>query len=591
LWAAPPPGAFWRWSTDHEAIEWNHGGTLFLRQEVLAFVRHRLAAGEGLPPLMLLVFTMALVRDRAAAQALVPTVPLPAEDGLWQSVRGSARLRLHLLDAVSFAVRRNSTEFATGVLQALEHELPADHLRERDFRPLPIAVAAEMVVAGLRTLTVDRLEMWASAGVEQMPRVELPQPPVDGSSSLLLGELLHDAEHRGLVGVVRQLQAALRLPHTRLPGDDPPTDGFAGISNRGSLDRLLPSELVHDDDVLTVRIATNEALYRQRELPPHEPRSRRRVMLDDGLRMWGTPRLLGVAVALAIADAPVPVEIVRAVGRSLAPVDLGTRSGLLQQLQQLEFTLDARSAIASFLGAAAAAETTAVHDEPVLVVHRDSLVDADYLAALVAPGPRQRVHLAEVDEGGGFRWLEWTARGLEERAAAVLQLPEFRRRRLTEPPRFCELPVAPLRQPRLRSYGDGPVAIAVVDGELVLVRASGTRHAIEWVERDGGRLRLREALPRPVGGAADETAPFARFLSPSVITGEPLAVAELGERWLVYHDRRGFLHFAPRTEGGAELSLVLEFHGPLAGWCSEARAELSAEQVLARLTQIVEDRT
>ena len=533
---------------------------------------------------------MALLRDRAAAQALVPTVPLPAEDGLWQSVRGSVQLRLHLLDAVSFAARRNSTEFATGVLQALEHELPADHLRERDFRPLPIAVAAAMVVAGLRTLTVDRLEMWASAGVEQVPHVELPQPPVGGGSSVLLGELLHDPEHCGLVGVVRQLQAALRLPHTRLPSDDPPTDGFAGISNRGSLDRLLPSELVHDDDVLAVRIATNEALYTQRELPPYEPRSRRRVLLDDGLRMWGTPRLLGVAVALAIADAPVPVEVVRAVGGGLQPVDLGTRSGLLQQLQQLEFALDARPAIAAFLGAAAAAETTAVHDEPVLVVHRDSLVDADYLAALVAPRPRQRVHLAEVDEGGGFRWLEWTTRGLEERAAAVLQLPEFRRRRLSEPPRFCELPVAPLPRPRLRGSADGPVAIAVVGRELVLVRASGTRHVIEWREHGGGRLLLREAKPQPAGGAADEIEPFARFLSPSVVSGEPRAVAELGEHWLVYDDRRGFLHFAPRREGGAELSLVIDFHGPLTGWCSEARAELGAKELFARLQHILEDR-
>ena len=43
----------------------------------------------------------------------------------------------------------------------------------------------------------------------------------------------------------------------------------------GDFDRLLVSELAHDDLTLSVRIALNEALYLRREAPARDPRPHR----------------------------------------------------------------------------------------------------------------------------------------------------------------------------------------------------------------------------------------------------------------------------------------------------------------------------
>ena len=79
-----------------------------------------------------------------------------------------------------------------------------------------------------------------------------------------------------------------------------PMGGFSDIENRGSLDRLLMSELAYDDLTLAVRIALNEALYLRRETPPTTPSLARSILIDVGIRMWGIPRVFATSVALAL---------------------------------------------------------------------------------------------------------------------------------------------------------------------------------------------------------------------------------------------------------------------------------------------------
>ena len=76
--------------------------------------------------------------------------------------------------------------------------------------------------------------------------------------------------------------------------------GVADITNRGPLDRLLLSELAHDDLTLAARVALNEALYLRREPPMREPPGALGLLLDSGVRLWGIPRVLATAVALAL---------------------------------------------------------------------------------------------------------------------------------------------------------------------------------------------------------------------------------------------------------------------------------------------------
>src|SRR5262249_59432658 len=107
--------------------------------------------------------------------------------------------------------------------------------------------------------------------------------------------------------------------------------GVADITNRGPLDRLLLSELAHDDLTLSVRVALNEALYLRREPPMREPPGTLALLLDCGVRLWGIPRVLATAVALPlIARDKQHSEVVacRARGKQLQPVGLLSRAGM-----------------------------------------------------------------------------------------------------------------------------------------------------------------------------------------------------------------------------------------------------------------------
>lgn len=602
LWASPPLDTFWSWSDDHESIEWDDKTdgerTLLLRAELVAFVQHRVAAGLGLPPLQLVVVLMALLRDRERFARVLSSVELPDTRALWQRVRHAPQLRVHLIDAATWAAKPNSPEFATQVATALAVELPVDHLAPRDFRALPLADAVALLRLGLQAVTEERLALWARTGLAELPEpAALPSPPPrDGRE--LLASLAADPELGGLVGVVRQLQAALRLPSRALRRDEQATDGFVGVGNRGPLDRLLPSELAHDDDVLAVRIATNEALYVQREAPPQRPRARRRILLDDGVRLWGTPRVLGVAVALALqASAPrdLAVEVWRSDDGRLVRIGLGSRDDLVQQLARLDRRLDARAVLQEFwAGAATSTANANEHDEAIVVAHAASFADPGFLGRAEAPRPSQRRHLVTVDEFGACTLVELSAHGTETNARVALRLPTgWAATSGPAPtaapaiaqllPQFCRGPMPCPRPPNCAQHASAFVqAIAVCDGRLV-VRRRGVPQALM---RYGAFVVFDPYAPN-----GREQRPWSPFAPLPVVAGtpskEPVAMAELGARWRVFLDRRGFLHFVPRdSDGSDELSIPLVYGGTrLVGWRLGACADRELWAHLERIAK------
>src|SRR5439155_18569938 len=109
----------------------------------------------------------------------------------------------------------------------------------------------------------------------------------------------------------------IHLPRRLNEAEELPVGGVSDIAPRGPLDRLLLSELAHDDLTLAVRVAMNEALYYRRESPPRTPPRQRHLVLDSGVRLWGLPRLYGTAVALAMTahhDSHLEVQAHRAAG-------------------------------------------------------------------------------------------------------------------------------------------------------------------------------------------------------------------------------------------------------------------------------------
>jgi hypothetical protein len=198
----------------------------------------------------------------------------------------------------------------------------------------------------------------------------------------------------------RELLAAVRLPRRLGMRDELALGGVADITNRGPLDRLLLSELAHDDLTLSVRVALNEALYLRREPPMREPPGALALLLDSGVRLWGTPRVLATAVALAlIARDKQHSEIMawRSCGRQLHPLDLLSRQGLTQHLAALEPNAHAGESLSAF--ASAASENA--QNQSVLITHRDALADPEFRRAL-ADHPASLGFIATVDGAGKF---------------------------------------------------------------------------------------------------------------------------------------------------------------------------------------------
>src|SRR5262249_9146804 len=154
----------------------------------------------------------------------------------------------------------------------------------------------------------------------------------------LIEDLSRDREYGAVARAARELMAAVRLPRRLAQREELAVGGVSDITNRGPLDRLLLSEFAPDDLTLAVPGAPNNALYLRRDPPMREPPGTLAVLLDSGLRVWGIPRVLASAVALALAACDkqhAQALFWRARGKQLLPVDLLSKKGLTEHLGAL----------------------------------------------------------------------------------------------------------------------------------------------------------------------------------------------------------------------------------------------------------------
>jgi len=340
----PPSGSFWAWQDGGQSIAWagvgGPGPTIAFRGELEAIAG--ILAPNGLPPLAALVLLLAATRDTwpaieplihdhvrklgAAGLTAPGGVTLLSVAGRLEKTTIETLRGLNVVAGISSERRRAlgvKIVLAQMVFEKAPPEVPprlaeeiAEELRTANDPGLYVAgesapitplrewaSAMDALKAGLSSVDEESLSLRQRTGLETLPRPAgedlSPSQRVRG----LLAEQIDDPELGGIVRLGRELLAALNLPRTlhRRQSDEPPAGGIADVSNRGPLDRLLVSELAHDDMTLAVRVAVNEALYLKREPPPQEPPQGRLILLDCGIRTWGVPRALTVSVGLALA--------------------------------------------------------------------------------------------------------------------------------------------------------------------------------------------------------------------------------------------------------------------------------------------------
>lgn len=515
-----PPKARWRWEEGANVVVWSDGTTLAFRAE-LQLVLERLAP-SGLPPFPALVFLLAAARgktDLLDASESVPetnrnqlllalrlrqqrelTAKLAALAALPPELLAKPAGKAVLAEAVFERSARRSPEESARIVEGLPYVWDEAVLNQAraDAVPFDATRTASDLASGAGRFTPDSLLLRLRTGLDTLPAAAPSiAVPKEVRVRRLLDALQQDEATSRFARLVRDLTAAIRLPRV-LTEPDETAGGASDIGNRGALDRLLLSELAHDDLTLATRIALNEALYLRREPPAHRPERALALLLDAGIRMWGVPRIMGTAAALSVVahhQGNGAISAWRAKGRSLVPVDLLDKKALETHLEALETELNPVAALPRFISDVEEQGSADV----VVVTHRDIVEDADFHAHL-AQAHFERGFLLLVDRDGSIELhrLPWgTQRPLAEVRIDPAQLMSsgIRRAQPLVATAADDLPAIFRQQPfplRMPVTGKIDHAIAVGEGGVCVTK---DHRLFVWEKPSIGARQLATDLP------------------------------------------------------------------------------------------------
>lgn len=373
-----PSGHFWRWSKWGDAIEFENGITLCFRDELLAYL-NMLASG-GLPKLSSILMVLAACRDDYKTSSLFRSGIVAIADRMGQVLPADAETAMELLDRIHAMPHELRGADRRGFLLRLVLQGPVGQMMpfkteaaaqevwfslkrgelDGHLSNAPAEVAEKeladtlypLIHANDRIPTVEALVNLLRTGLKDTPQpapINMPPPPDDlPEVPSLIEELLEDKRTCGIAHLAQQLIAALNIPMQSRGSNDMPIGGVSDITNKGSLDRLLLSELAQDDMSLMARLANNEALYLRREEPPLKIERERIVIVDSTLRMWGYPKAFAVAAAIACQANHVeqtPLRSFSLGGVQAHPADIASKKGILNLLEQLDGHLDCGEAL------------------------------------------------------------------------------------------------------------------------------------------------------------------------------------------------------------------------------------------------------
>jgi hypothetical protein len=433
----PCKGWPWEWSTDGDAVVWQDGSTIVMREE-LAVLIERLAP-SGVPQIGPLMLLLAGCRGKGIEETVVVQLLRGNPDGkaaplvACRQLSELAAMPRELLSGVPAKTSLVSLVLADAPkLQPRETDAILELLLEgspssawpivrKQYHPRDFTTELRVLHDGLAHLDAGKIAHALRTGVPEPPAAAEVEIPLGERVAALLRQLENDPDYPGLAGLARDVMAAVTLPRALPQPDHDSPGGFADIGNRGQLHRLLLSELAHDDDTLAARIALGEALYLRREPAAIPPPATLALLIDAGLRMWGVPRIFGAAVALAcLAKAPATQSAVafRAHGELAEPVTLDTKEGLSAHLAALDTTLNPAAAIAAVAANLGPADGQL---DIIVITHPLALHDLEFNAACSA----QRgagIRAATVDREGAFALHLRTPGGWQPLAEARLNL-------------------------------------------------------------------------------------------------------------------------------------------------------------------------
>lgn len=445
----PNRPTFWRWSGNCCAeIEFSSIGSILIFRSELKLILEGLAE-DGWPPLSTILLVCAASLDtwpdnrkwlahefksdaRNAAQyteqlleGLDRIHKLPLEDR--RTPAAKTRLLRMILEGKQPWISPAHTLVG---LHFLESVIP--HRDPRSFESLNQSSADRVRLIeetyalrhGLQRISPAAIISRVLTGLEQSVVAAPIEPPKDAETHAgRLTDWLADPELFAVARIARRLLSVLTWPRALSDPDDIPQGGVSDLTNRGPLDRLLLSELAHDDDTLAVRVALNEALYLRRESPAQRPPRHRAIFVDTGVRLWGRPRVYAAAVALALAasedhEPELSVTVDVADDLKYATAEITTRAGVQSLLTRLAPTLHPGDVLTKW-----SADQIDDHCDPVLITNSATIAQPEFQAKLDQLG--DEFYIALVETNGQFELRHRTVHGWRSISKAQLDLDEL----------------------------------------------------------------------------------------------------------------------------------------------------------------------
>lgn len=163
-------------------------------------------------------------------------------------------------------------------------------------------------------------------------------------------ELIEEPKTFQIGSLIKRIWSGLKIPMRHLSPGEQPIGGISDMTNKGELHRMLLSEFANEEDVFMNRVANNEALYIQREIPPEENIFERVILIDTSLKNWGTPKVLAFASAIAVIKHPKAHSACKvfALGQNIIPIALDKIDEVVENLNQVSPVLEVSHTLERF---------------------------------------------------------------------------------------------------------------------------------------------------------------------------------------------------------------------------------------------------
>ena len=522
----PQTHTFWEWDLEERSVHWLTGTTIAFPQELVAVLERFSVRGFPRFDCLLLVlaalrdswspfntnleydklqldcFKLASLSDREALQLIHQLDRLNA---LPRELRLSLLIKTVICDMVLESLAYRCVVSDVGLvlsgLRTHREDLPSQEILSIPLEEVELwRIDLLALIAGLERINEERLRSRLATGIDEpvQPVRELLDETISDASEAreLIETLLLDRESYALGRLAKDLLAALYRPARMVPDYSLQMEGYSDITNRGTVDRLLLSELAYDNDTLAVRVGNGEALYMRREVPPRSDAFERCILIDCGIRSWGTPRVYSAAIALALtASAPVDsnVHCWRPMDGKLERSYFVDQSGLTEHMGALDTDLHPGSVMDMWHEQLAMTKSNV---EAFLILSRDAWEDSGFRNTLRG-SKIAALTVAVVDRFGELEIVSYARNGCSTLKKCFLKLQEIQDETIREPVPL----IVSDRLPRIFRCNPFPLRLSfsnptyhAVDRGLLLGKAHGNRLVL-WDQANLGGVTLHAKLP------------------------------------------------------------------------------------------------